>query len=239
MRRVLTLAALVGAGLLAVADEPPAPKRPSAKERHKLKAEVSEHLKLIAIAFHGYESAHSRLPASAAYADPAGKPLLSWRVALLPYLGQQALFDQFKPDQAWDSPHNLKVVAGNPMPADYRTPEKQTRIQGFASGAKAAPRPALDLLGGSSILDILDGTSNTILVTLAKTPVEWTRPADIPYTPGADLTKLVDFGPDGKTPLKAVFAEGSLRLIRPDVSAKALVTRDGDDPVPGADWTAK
>src|SRR5947209_6417242 len=62
-------------------------------------------LRLLGIALHNYESGNGRYPPSASY-DPHGKPLLSWRVAILPFIDEKALYDQFHQDEAWDSPHN-------------------------------------------------------------------------------------------------------------------------------------
>ena len=49
-----------------------------------------------------------------------GKPLLSWRVLILPYLEQEALYKEFHLDEPWDSPHNRTLIAR--MPAVYRCP---------------------------------------------------------------------------------------------------------------------
>ena len=49
-----------------------------------------------------------------AIADSTGKPGLSWRVAILPYLEQDTLYKQFKLDEPWDSPHNKKLIRQMP-----------------------------------------------------------------------------------------------------------------------------
>jgi RNA polymerase sigma factor (sigma-70 family) len=73
-------------------------------------------LKQILLAIHQYNDVHGYLPAD--IRDKDGKPLLSWRVVILPYLEQEQLFKQFKVDEPWDSEHNLKLLAK--MPAVYR-----------------------------------------------------------------------------------------------------------------------
>jgi hypothetical protein len=50
--------------------------------------------------------------------DKNGKPLLSWRVELLPFMEQEGLYKEFKRDEAWDSEHNLRLLAR--MPDVYR-----------------------------------------------------------------------------------------------------------------------
>src|SRR5205823_5177427 len=74
----------------------------------------------ILIAFHNYNDATGALPAHALYSKD-GKPLLSWRVALLPYVGEEALYKQFKLDEAWDSPHNKRLI--DRIPKVYRSPK--------------------------------------------------------------------------------------------------------------------
>ena len=58
---------------------------------------------------HSYHDTYKRLPPAAVY-DKNGKPLLSWRVLLLPYLEQKNLYMQFKLDEPWDSPHNARLA---------------------------------------------------------------------------------------------------------------------------------
>ena len=66
-------------------------------------------LKQIALAMHGYHDVNRKLP-SAAICDAAGKPLLSWRIAILPFIDEQQLYRQFKLDKPWDSDHNRKLI---------------------------------------------------------------------------------------------------------------------------------
>ena len=81
--------------------------------------QVKRHLIKIGVELHRYHDAHGKkLPASA-IRDRAGKPLLSWRVALLPHLGQDALYKQFKLDEPWDSEHNRKLIPR--MPAVFNS----------------------------------------------------------------------------------------------------------------------
>ena len=50
-----------------------------------------------------------------------GKPLLSWRVALLPYMNEDALYKQFHLDEPWDSPHNLELA--KTVPFNFQSPD--------------------------------------------------------------------------------------------------------------------
>ena len=66
----------------------------------------------IAMAMRAYAEDHGTWPTD--ICDPQGKPLLSWRVRILPYLEGRYLFEQFKLDEPWDSPHNMKLLKGIP-----------------------------------------------------------------------------------------------------------------------------
>ena len=52
-----------------------------------------------------YEQEHGTLPPTFTV-DAEGKPLHSWRVLLLPYLGEKELYDNIRLDEPWDSEHN-------------------------------------------------------------------------------------------------------------------------------------
>ena len=70
--------------------------------------------------------------------DKAGKPLLSWRVLILPYLEQQALFKEFHLDEPWDSEHNRTLIAK--MPAIYRCPLESAEAARQGKTRYLAPR---------------------------------------------------------------------------------------------------
>jgi RNA polymerase sigma factor (sigma-70 family) len=191
----------------------PAPPAPNADPRQRAKS--MNNLKLILLAMHNYHDANGHMPAD--IADKDGKPLLSWRVAILPYIEQENVYKQFKLDEPWDSDHNKKLLAL--IPATYRTgiePKGSTKTyyQGFA-GPDTMFEPGKKI----KLQDIPDGTSNTIAVVEAGPPVEWSKPADIPYDPKKPLTKLE--GPFGNV-LLAAHGDGSARAYPRDIPEKTL-----------------
>lgn len=70
-------------------------------------------LETLAAGLREYLNTHHTLP-PAILRGPDGKPLLSWRVALLPYLGEGALYAEFRLDEPWDSPHNQRLLERRP-----------------------------------------------------------------------------------------------------------------------------
>ena len=66
-------------------------------------------LRQIGLGMHNYHATYNRFPGPAITNDK-GDRLLSWRVAILPFIEQQALYEQFHLDEPWDSDHNIKLL---------------------------------------------------------------------------------------------------------------------------------
>ncbi len=82
-------------------------------------------LKQIALAMLNYVEAKGAFPPAYIADKTTGKPLLSWRVAILPYLEREDLFKEFHLDEPWDSQHNKALIPR--MPRVYRSPASQRR----------------------------------------------------------------------------------------------------------------
>ena len=95
----------------------------SAREAAR-RAQCVNNIKQIMLAMHNYISANSSFPRD--ITDKNGKPLLSWRVAILPYVEQGVLFDKFKLDEPWDSPHNQELLKY--MPLVYQCPSRECAV---------------------------------------------------------------------------------------------------------------
>jgi hypothetical protein len=169
-----------------------------------------DNLHQIGRALHAYYDRHQKFPAPASY-GPDGKPLLSWRVHLLPFLGHAELYRQFKLDEPWDSPHNQALIAR--MPEVYRGPNAalnaagKTRYLAPVGSATVWPGPA-----AVSLADIKDGTAVTVVVIEAAEAqaVEWTKPDDWRYDPKQPLAGLADPRRQG---FLALMADGSARFL--------------------------
>ena len=138
------------------------------------RAQSINNLKQIGLALHNFHSANSHFPADIRGKD--GKPLLSWRVQILPFLEQPELFNDLQLDEPWDSPHNKALLER--MPAVFAVPNSpgepgMTFYRGFTgTGTLFDPK----VPEGVGIETITDGTSNTIAVVEAKEAVPWTKP---------------------------------------------------------------
>ncbi len=201
----------------------------AAQAESATRARTGDNLRTIALAMYKYQSVHGRFPPAAVHGKN-GEPLYSWRVELLPHLGQQALYNQFHRDEPWDSPDNKKLLERMPdiyaAPWLKKGPQTETYFQVFVG-----PRAAFEGKTGLSPTVFTDGTSNTFLIVEAAEAVPWTAPRDLPYEPGKPLPKL---GGHFKGVFYAAFADGSARPFHLPVSPAALhayITRNnGDNP---------
>jgi len=198
---------------------------PPSKRSH-----ASNQLKQIGLAFDGYQDGWGRLPARAIY-DPSGKPLLSWRVAILPFVEGSELYKQFHLDEPWDSPHNLALV--EQMPEVYKNPESTSAIE---THYLAADGPECFFGGENSgvTTEILDGADETILVVEADRAVVWTKPEDLHYTASDPKKDLRTHRPRG---FMALLADGSAHYIKhetEDDTVSGLMTTEGGEDVRAA-----
>jgi hypothetical protein len=171
---------------------------------------------------HNHHGAYKAFP-SAAISDASGKPLLSWRVAILPYLEEIELFQAFDLTKPWDDPHNLKLIAK--MPKIYVVPgveakEGMTHYRTLVGpGTPMEPQKGPDgKLIGRKVQVMTDGTSNIIVAVEAKDPTIWTRPDDLTYDPKGPLPKF-GVSPQG---FNAAFADGTVRFIGANVADDIL-----------------
>jgi hypothetical protein len=217
-------------------------------------------LKQIMLAIHNYHDAYNFLPSD--IRDKDGKPLLSWRVAILPFLEQDALYRQFKLDEPWDSEHNKKLLAkmpnayhvgfaGNDLHDTYyqvfagpNTPlHAMNAVAGGAPGGPAGPgiggirpvpAPGAQAGGGNRIADITDGTSFTLGVAEMAPAVPWTKPADVPFDPKKPVKLVLLFSNEWHVAMM----DGSAHALKPDIDQqilRRLIMMNDGEPQPPMD----
>lgn len=168
-------------------------------------------------------------PASSAGAG--GAPPVSWRVQLLPYLEENSLFQKYDFKEPWNGPNNSKLLER--MPKVYQVPGTESKTKPGHTYYQVFDEPSAVVFTDSRIRmrDITDGTAATLLVVEAAEAVPWTKPQDISYDPTRPPPKL---GGHFKGGFHAVFADGTVRFVKDDVSErtlKALITRAGGEVV--------
>jgi prepilin-type N-terminal cleavage/methylation domain-containing protein len=201
--------------------------------------QCSNNLKQMLIGLHNYHSAYGMFPPYYKdYGNPAGNTSGQGNVFyfLLPYIEQENLFKQIDLQVPWDHPKNaphFRTVLRTYQHAAIDV----TNVNGYAASHYAGN---VHVFGGdlprAIPRDFPDGTSNTIMAGEAAGnfrpwghPLNWRDPA-------RGLHKSADgFGGPSRTGTLFVMADGSVRIIKNDVSPdvlKALSTPDGGELVP-------
>lgn len=153
-------------------------------------------MKQLGLAFHNFHDKFNSFPvpaktrAAPEWFDANGKPFLSWRVHILPFIDQAALYEQFQLNQPWDSEHNKPLLAK--MPEIFRSVGLE--VQSGYTCLQAPSGKGTIMEGGvaCAMRDITDGTSNTVMLvqTEPSQAVPWTKPADYDVDPGEAATGL-------------------------------------------------
>jgi hypothetical protein len=212
-------------GVLAAAAPGVKEKEPEDKpETEEMYVQTTNNLKRLGLGVHNYENNYGRLPGNVM---KDGKPLLSWRVQVLPFLLDEGnkLFDEFKLDEPWDSEHNKKLIVKMPKiytPLRGKAKAGETFYQSFQGENTAL------ITGGGKFAQFTDGLTPTFLVTEADKAIIWTKPDDIEFD-GKNAPKL---GGMFKDSFFVLFADGHVQKVPKNVDGAAIVaaiTRNGGE----------
>ena len=192
---------------------------------------LSNRMKQLALAIHNYHAAHEHLPPRC-FTDRQGNPLLSGRVAMLPFLEQQPLYEKFQLAQPWDSAANRELLAQMPevfSSGDAASAEGKTRFRfpSFPGSLWHGDGPP------KTFRDVTDGLSNTIAMIHVPdaAATEWTRPAEWEIDAEDPLSDV--FG--DREEILVMMLDGAVTTIaKPEMTnekLKALLTFAGAEPV--------
>jgi len=190
---------------------------------------IAQNIERLAECMRLYSEKHGSLPPPAVYSKE-GQPLLSWRVLLLPHLGETALFSEFHLNEPWDSEHNLKLLPKMPEVFDSLIDRKASVPHTTSFRVFVGPGTAFEGRRGISPKDIPDGADRTLLIVEAAEAVAWTKPAELPYVPEGALPAL---GRRYANKFCAVYANTQPIWVQKSVAESALravITRNGREP---------
>lgn len=175
-------------------------------------------LKQILLALHNYHEVHGHFP-PAVTTGKEGKPLLSWRVEILPYLDQTALWERFHKDEPWDSDHNKELI--ELMPDVFASPGQMAEPGKTSMLTIRHADSAFPGTKGLSIREFIDGTSNTIAVVeaSAKSAVTWTKSDDFPIH---DMTRAASLVGRRSGGFLVGLVDGSVQKVKADINEKTF-----------------
>ena len=196
----------------------------------------ANNLKQIGLALHNFHAVYGHFPAPITYGkDGKGGVPHSWRIDLLPFMEQTALYNEYRFDEPWDSEHNLKL--SNIIPVCYMSVSKGTASP-FCVLTGTPEECEKELFStmfttkkGIKLSDVTDGLANTIMVIEMENNEPWSKPVDIVYSPDKPLPKFGGLTPKG---YHALFADGSVRFLSESIEEKllrALITPRGGEVV--------
>jgi len=171
------------------------------------------------------------MPAAAIYSKE-GKPFLSWRVQILPYIEEEKLYKEFHLDEPWDSEHNKKLVAR--MPAIYAGSNRKLLAEGKTTYLAPVGKETMFPPGpkGVRLADVTNGASILLVEADADHAVTWTKPEDLKYDPKQPRAGLAVNNPGG---FLVLFVDGSIHTLPAEIdpdTLRAWFARAGGEKVP-------
>jgi hypothetical protein len=140
-------------------------------------SQANSPLNILSVALHNYHDTYGSFP-PAYLADEQGRPMHSWRVLILPYLEQRAIYQQYRFDEPWDGPYNSQLA--DRMPSTFHIPSEPPSTSRTNIVAIVGEPTAFPGARATRFRDFRDGTGNTILLTeIADSDIPWLEPRDL------------------------------------------------------------
>lgn len=203
--------------------------------RQYIRQETRTRLQQIGRALRSYHDQYGCFP-PAYVTDQTGERLHSWRVLLLPHLGEERLYSAYRFDEPWNSPANQ--LLWNRMPNAFRDPKQSggehTRFLAVVDRRCAWPEQY-----AATLSDFTDGANLTVHVVEAPQRVIWTQPGDLDYDEACRLLPAII--PERGLPnvLHVLLADGRVRAISGQIDARTwrwLLTARSGKLSPRGDW---
>jgi len=193
-------------------------------------------LKKIGLALCQYEHRYGCLP-PAYIADAEGRPMHSWRVLVLPFLGHDNLYRHYSFNEPWDGPNNSKLH--DVKLATYRCPYDSSDDSNTSYVAVVGDGTIWPAASCSHLSDIQDDLAKTILlVEIADSGIHWMEPSDLSF---AEMDFHVNGRPNHSISschtkgASVQMADGSVQQLKNDTppdTLRAMLTIAGGENAP-------
>lgn len=198
----------------------------------------------LGLALRNYHEVYDSFP-PAYVVDADGKPLYSWRVFILPFLDRQGLYNGFRLDEPWDSPHNLTLLDVD-VPV-FRCPSDEEWVEETGTDvikgmtnylAVVGPNTVWPMPNACKLDEITDDKSQTVLIVEVKNSgIKWSEPRDLHVTQMArEINPVAGMGLSShhKGCTHVFMADGTERSLTDGLSKeklRALLTRAGGEEI--------
>jgi hypothetical protein len=160
------------------------------------RSSCQNNLKQIALAMHNYAHRYGALP-PAYVADSQGKPVHSWRVLLLPFLGEEELYKRYSFDEPWDGLNNCKlhkeIIRGYQCLSDTGPRADSTMTSYVVVTGEHTAFPGARSVKFSDFRRPLD--DSLLIVEVANSGIHWIEPRDLSFS---EMDSKID-GKPGKS----------------------------------------
>ena len=205
------------------------------------RAVLAGRIATLGLGIYRHHETHGSMPA--AYGtDRSGTPTSSWRLALLPSIEGDHIYNSYNLGWPWAAPENSTAASTKlglfvRPTRDYPRDSVNAELLVVVGRETAFPGPV-----GLRFDQIPDGTSNTILIVeAAESSIRWAEPRDLPFA-GMDFRvngprKSRSIGSPYRC-AEVLMADGSYRSLpnrTPPATLRALLTIDGGEAIPGWD----
>ncbi|MGE3313544.1 MAG: DUF1559 domain-containing protein [Planctomycetaceae bacterium] len=183
------------------------------------------------LALEEYHATYNSFP-PAFIADANGKPMHSWRVLILPYLDQAALYKRYRFDEPWDGPNNSQLRDDLSFFKEFECPETAGQMPGHTSFlVVVGPETVFPGSTSTRYEDITDGATTLLLVEVENSGIHWMEPRDLHFEQVIAEKSVVsskhEFPNVAFVGFRAIPA--SPELLKPAQLQKLLTIRGGEE----------
>lgn len=209
------------------------------KQLEENREQSQQNLKRIALALHQYHDEYHSFPPAYVLGDN-NEPWHSWRVLILPYLGEseQQLYSKYHFDEPWDGPHNAKLASS--MPAVFASPYTDAKPETTPYLVPVGRRTMWPGPFSCKMRDVTDGASNTLqVIENPEADRHWMEPQDFTHREAQQYFKQRSKADGDEGSFSILMGEGSVRRFQPAKASRktfnGLLTPAGGDPLVSAE----
>ncbi|WP_437186590.1 DUF1559 domain-containing protein [Planctomicrobium sp. SH668] len=178
------------------------------KVEEKIRWTTREQLITIGQALRQYHEDYNSLP-PAFVSNESGTRMHSWRVLILPYLGENELYQEYDFAQPWNSDSNSKLI--DKIPKSFRHPRPGKRVGATQTLAIVGDKGAWPGTTPLQYEQVTNTLSNTIsIVADPESDVVWTSPDDVSFE---EVAGWISESSRGTRTTQYLMLDGSVRVF--------------------------